>query len=193
MHDFGFVSLDITGVRDEDEGIYMCRAQNDLGEAVSTASAKIKSTATILMDTVHPEGMLKISAMENRKAAPRTPEEEKKFNKPVFTSQLTGPSQLNEGAKAHYECRIVPIGDSTMKYEWFCNGVALKMGSRFRTSTDFGFVTLDVLQVIPEDSGVYMCKASNAAGEAVSSITTRVVGKFKLFSFDYFIFNIIII
>lgn len=42
-HDFGFVSLDITHVRDEDEGVYMCRASNALGEAVTTASMRIKS------------------------------------------------------------------------------------------------------------------------------------------------------
>jgi hypothetical protein len=30
-------------VRGDDEGIYICRAHNDLGEAVTTASMKIKS------------------------------------------------------------------------------------------------------------------------------------------------------
>lgn len=43
VHDFGYVSLDIAHVRDEDEGVYMCRASNPLGEAVTTASMKIKS------------------------------------------------------------------------------------------------------------------------------------------------------
>lgn len=42
-HDFGFVSLDLTHVRGEDEGVYMCRASNALGEAVTTASMKIRS------------------------------------------------------------------------------------------------------------------------------------------------------
>lgn len=42
-HDFGFVSMDMTHVRDEDEGVYMCRASNALGEAVTTASMKIRS------------------------------------------------------------------------------------------------------------------------------------------------------
>lgn len=42
-HDFGYVSLDITGVRGDDQGIYMCRAHNELGEAVTTASMNIRS------------------------------------------------------------------------------------------------------------------------------------------------------
>lgn len=43
VHDFGYVSLDIAHVREEDQGVYMCRASNPLGEAVTTASMKIKS------------------------------------------------------------------------------------------------------------------------------------------------------
>lgn len=41
-HDFGFVAFDMTHVRDEDEGVYMCRASNALGEAVTTASMRIR-------------------------------------------------------------------------------------------------------------------------------------------------------
>lgn len=50
------------------------------------------------------------------------------YDKPVFTTNLTGPAQLMEGQRAHYECRVVPIGDPTMQYEWYCSGVNLKMG-----------------------------------------------------------------
>lgn len=51
------------------------------------------------------------------------------------------------------------------------------LGSRFTTNHDFGYVTLDIMKCVPEDSGVYMCKAINNAGEAVSSCTTRVIGE----------------
>jgi hypothetical protein len=46
-HDFGFVALDMTHVRGEDEGVYICRASNALGEAVTTASMKIRSKLLI--------------------------------------------------------------------------------------------------------------------------------------------------
>ncbi|KAK3888336.1 hypothetical protein Pcinc_007597 [Petrolisthes cinctipes] len=176
-HDFGYVALDITGVRPDDEGIYMCRAANDLGEAVTTASIKIKSHATIQLDTQHPEGMRKIKALEDRKPDARGPEPEKVYDKPVFTAALAGPAQVMEGQNAHYECRVVPVGDPNMRFEWYCNGVELKMGSRFTTNHDFGYVTLDIMKCVDEDSGVYMCKAINNAGEAVSSCTTRVIAK----------------
>jgi len=42
-YDFGYISLDISHVRDEDDGVYSCRATNVLGEAVTTASMRVKS------------------------------------------------------------------------------------------------------------------------------------------------------
>lgn len=102
-HDFGYVSLDITHIRPEDEGIYMCRATNSLGEAVTTASLKILSKAGIQLETQHPEGMKRIRELEEGKAPQKGPELESVFDKPVFTASLTGPAELLEGQNAHFE------------------------------------------------------------------------------------------
>ncbi|XP_035789232.1 titin-like isoform X6 [Anopheles albimanus] len=176
QHDFGFVSMDLQHVREEDEGVYMCRAINPLGEAVTTASMRIRTKASIQMDSQHPEGMKKIIALEQPHQQ-RAEDAEAAFEKPIFTQLLTGPSELWEGQHAHFEARVVPVGDASMKYEWYVNGVELKMGSRFRTTNDFGFVTLDINSTVAEDSGVYMCKAINKAGEAVSSTTMKIKSK----------------
>ncbi|XP_018397088.1 PREDICTED: titin [Cyphomyrmex costatus] len=173
VHDFGYVSLDIAHVRDEDEGVYMCRASNPLGEAVTTASIKIKTKASIQLDTQHPEAQRRIAQLEAKEAG-RPEEPEKVFDKPIFTQLLTGPIELWEGQTARYECRVVPVGDASLRFEWYMNGVELKMGSRFHVNHDFGYVTLDILKVVPEDSGVYTCKAINNAGEAISSISLKV-------------------
>ena len=172
-HDFGFVSMDIASVRDDDQGVYMCRATNPLGEAVTTASMKIRTKASIQMDTQHPEGMKKIMQLE-KPISGRADEPERSFEKPIFTQLLTGPAELWEGTNAHFEARVVPVGDPTLRYEWFVNGKPLPLGSRIKTSNDFGFVTLDIAQAVTEDSGVYMCKAINNAGEAVSSTSMKV-------------------
>ncbi|XP_034137006.1 titin-like isoform X2 [Drosophila guanche] len=176
QHDFGFVSLDISHIRKEDEGVYMCRAVNPLGEAVTTASMRVVSEASILMDTQHPDSISRIHQLE-KPLAPRPTEPERLFEKPIFTQLLTGPSELWEGAHAHFEARVVPVGDPSLRFEWFINGVELQMGSRLRTTHDFGFVTLDIAAVVPEDAGVYMCRAYNAAGEAVSSTAMKVKTK----------------
>lgn len=173
QHDFGFVSMDITHIRDEDEGVYMCRATNALGEAVTTASMRVRTHASIQLDTQHPESVRKLQQLE-RPTAPLPSEPERQFEKPIFTQLLSGPAELWEGQHAHFEARVVPVGDPNMRIEWYVNGVELQMGSRFRTTNDFGFVSLDINSVVAEDSGIYMCKAINLAGEAVSSTSTKV-------------------
>ena len=51
-------------------------------------------------------------------------------------------------------------------------------GSRIRTMHDFGYVGLEFLHIHPEDSGTYTCKASNAAGEAVTEFFIECKRKF---------------
>ena len=176
MDDFGLVSLDIRGLRESDSGIYECRAINKIGEAVTTASVKVHGKGSLLLDSQHPEGLKKINALESR--VPRQVSEvEASYGKPVFTSPLTGTKEVAEGKAAHLECRVVPVGDPNMTYEWSCNGETVTMGSRMRATQDFGFVTLDILQCIPEDSGMYMIKAKNFSGESSSSFAVHVGGK----------------
>lgn len=38
MHDFGYVALNMKYVNPEDAGTYTCRAVNELGEAVTSAT-----------------------------------------------------------------------------------------------------------------------------------------------------------
>lgn len=41
---------------------------------------------------------------------------------------LNGPAEVVEGMPAHFECRVIPVGDPDLKIQWFVNGVALKPG-----------------------------------------------------------------
>jgi len=41
---------------------------------------------------------------------------------------------------------------------------------------DFGFVALDILYTFPEDTGVYMCKATNKYGSDVNEVQLRCLG-----------------
>ena len=72
--------------------------------------------------------MKKIQMLEEGKEPTRRDEPDQVFEKPIFTNLLTGPSELWEGQRAHFEARVVPVGDPTMRYLWYCNGVELKMG-----------------------------------------------------------------
>ena len=176
VNDFGHISLTLHGLRDSDTGVYECRAHNSLGNAVTTASVTVHAKAGLLLDSQHPEGMQKITALETAKARRQVSETAAaQFGKPVFTSPLVGSAaEVAEGASAHLECRVVPVGDPDMAFVWSKNGEPLKLGSRFQATNDFGFVTLDVMQCVAADSGMYMITAKNAAGESSSSFALHV-------------------
>lgn len=90
---------------------------------------------------------------------------------------------LREGDHAHLECRVEPINDANLRIDWFVNGVEIKTGHRFKTTHDFGYVALDILYTYAEDSGTYMCKATNLVGEAVNTCQINVSCRFfKLFA-----------
>lgn len=72
--------------------------------------------------------MRKIQQLEEGKAPHKPQEEDRIFEKPIFTQLLTGPSELIEGQNAHFECRVLPVGDPTLRFEWHVNGKELKLG-----------------------------------------------------------------
>merc|ERR1712223_1854399 len=84
---------------------------------------------------------------------------------------------LAENSLAHFETRLTPINDPSMKVEWFHNGKQLSAGSRIKTINDFGFVILEVASVMTRDSGNYTCKAVNKHGEASVACNVQVKGK----------------
>ena len=154
--------------------MYECKATNALGSATTTASVKVVAKGSLLLDSQHPEGMKKITALEMGKTRRQLSEVAQAFEKPAFLAPLTGTAELQEGQHAHMECRVVPVGDPSMRFEWYRNGEQLQTGARFQATQDFGFVTLDVASCIDTDSGVYMVKAVNQAGEATSSFVLKV-------------------
>ena len=53
--------------------------------------------------------------------------EEQTAQAPVFTSSMKT-IEVKEGQRAHFECKIIPVSDPTLKVEWFHNGQPLKQG-----------------------------------------------------------------
>jgi hypothetical protein len=84
---------------------------------------------------------------------------------------------LPENSLAHFETRLTPVNDASMRVEWYHNGKQLSAGSRIKTINDFGFVILEVANVLTRDSGNYTCKATNKHGEC--SLSCNVTVKMK--------------
>merc|ERR1719342_519852 len=179
--DFGFVILEISPVYPEDSGEYLCKAKNALGEAVTTATLNCSGKRNIIMDSQLPSGMEgamdRIAALEGLGRARAEMQTEEDLNQPPEFLSPIEDLLLAENSLAHFETRLTPINDPSMKVEWFHNGKILSAGSRIKTINDFGFVILEVANVLARDSGNYVCKAVNRHGEASISCQVQIKGK----------------
>lgn len=176
--DFGFVILEISPVYPEDSGEYSCRATNEYGEAVTTCTMKVQGKRSIILDSQLPKGMEgtidKIAELEGLGTGKGLFSPEDDSGKPPEFVTTPADLTLGENSLAHFECRLTPINDSSMRVEWYHNGKALWAGSRIKTINDFGFVILEIAGCYQRDSGLYTCKATNKHGEASVSCKLQV-------------------
>ncbi|MCP3668314.1 MAG: hypothetical protein GY696_38480, partial [Gammaproteobacteria bacterium] len=56
---------------------------------------------------------------------------------PEFKTQLKEQAEVKEGGFAHFEARLEPMGDHTMKVEWFKNGKPVEASSRITSFFNF--------------------------------------------------------
>lgn len=183
IFNFGYVSLNIQHLRAEDTGSYTVRAVNRLGEAISTASLQVISRSTVTGDLGIPEQQRYIESVEelenyqkhqHQKYAQEIPES---TAPPEFKSPIKDQLNIKEGGFAHFEARLEPVGDSTLRVEWFKDGVPVKASSRITSFFNFGYVALTIKQVTIHDVGNYTCRAVNARGQATTSANLSVITK----------------
>ena len=65
--DFGYVALDINGVRPEDGGLYTMLCANELGSVESSITLNVLGADTLYLESQHPEGLERISQLEEPK------------------------------------------------------------------------------------------------------------------------------
>jgi len=178
VSDFGFGILDILYLLAHDAGEYTLRVYNDKGEASSSVHLAVEPTESLHLQPMSEQKAKAVQELEDSMQK-MPPEEEmpKEQRMPVFVSPLTGPSNCDQGDRAHFTARYEPIDDNKLTIQWFLNGTALFNGSRVKTINDFGIVVLEIYPVYPEDSGEYVCKAKNAAGEATTSTQLTIAPK----------------
>ena len=125
--DFGYVALDIGKLVSSDSGEYVCRAYNALGESTSSIHLNVAAKGSLDLSSQRPEGLDKIKQLEN-KGRHAAAEEVATFQKPVFTSALQNLVK-SENETAHLAARLIPIGDPSLKVEWFKDGKLLETGN----------------------------------------------------------------
>lgn len=174
INDFGYVSLDIHKLESKDSGTYTVVATNENGQAHSSCLLEIKSEESIVTGTTNVESLQTIQYLERTKSHKLAEVEQCRFERPHFIVSLRGPSVVNENDRATLECRVLPVGDSSMTYTWYKNGQELTSSNRIACSNDFGYVVLDIASVTAEDEGIYMIRLASDCGEAMSSHQLRV-------------------
>jgi hypothetical protein len=135
-HEFGYVALDILYTYPEDEGEYVCKAFNDLGEDITRCELKCKELPAIQLENQVPKGMKKSEYLVQMEAAMKKYTQEiflteddvydsEKRQPPRFVTQIQSVTDLVEMQATKFECQLAPVGDPYMKVEWFFNGKAL--------------------------------------------------------------------
>ncbi len=99
---------------------------------------------------------------------------------PSFTTKPRNCLNLREGQRAHFEAKLEPLTDPNLQVEWLKDGKPVIVGHRFRPIHDFGYVALDILDVIPEDTGLYTARATNLVGVAEVQAQLSCQGKVAL-------------
>lgn len=100
----------------------------------------------------------KIAELEGLGQAPAELSPEVDSGKPPEFITTPADLTLAENQLAHFECRLTPVNDPSMRVEWYHNGKALWAGSRVKTINDFGFVILEIAGCYIRESGLYTCK-----------------------------------
>ena len=99
---------------------------------------------------------------------------------PKFVTFPRNIDNLVEGQNAHFEAKIEPLADPNLHIEWFLDGRPVTIGHRFRPIHDFGYVAMDIVGLISEDSGTYTIRATNNVGSCEARATLKCKSK------DYF-------
>jgi len=184
-------TLTIQGVTKPDEGDYICRATNPLGEGTTRTVLHIKgkepipTPAPVSAPVEEPVGEAPImpETQTPAKAAvpvsqapaevPPAPMTEpcavisREPEAPKFTMPLRD-QQVNDGDRAVF--KVFFRGNPAPSVTWFFNSQPIKPSRDFQINVDVrrGESSLVIVEVFPEDEGEYMCRAENTVGAAVT-------------------------
>ncbi|XP_041637515.1 obscurin-like protein 1a [Cheilinus undulatus] len=171
--DGGWFQLKIYRTRMPDKGVYTCKAVNCNGEALAGA--------VLLVEPVpEREDSKKSSSGQNSsKWSPKHRASRLSLSR-IAEEQSVNASKAKKFAVAegkHAKFRCFVTGKPKPEIVWKKDGVPLEPGRRHLIFEDReGYYTLKVLYCKVQDTGLYVCAASNALGNTLSAVHLSVKG-----------------
>ncbi|XP_055669080.1 obscurin-like protein 1 [Falco peregrinus] len=172
--------LKLFGARPPDGGVYVCRARSGSREALAAAVLLVESR--VLPDSLPngspadgPELLVERQQRQRRHAAGRHAEPETWVPNGTVPSRVPGAKAFTVSAGKHAKFRCYVTGKPKPEIVWQKDGEPLAPGRRHLIYEDReGYFILKVLYCKPQDQGLYVCTASNTAGQTLSAVQLQV-------------------
>ncbi|NWW90695.1 OBSL1 protein, partial [Rhynochetos jubatus] len=170
LEDWHFLKL--FGARPPDEGVYVCRARSGSREALAAAVLLVEPWT--MLDGLPngspadgPEMLVerRRQHVAGRRAGPET----------RVPARVPGAKAFAVSAGKHAKFRCYVTGKPKPEIVWQKDGEPLVPGRRHLVYEDReGYFILKVLYCKPQDQGLYVCTASNTAGQTLSAVQLQV-------------------
>ncbi|KAM3585641.1 uncharacterized protein V6R79_023469 [Siganus canaliculatus] len=171
--DGGWFQLKVYRTRMPDKGVYTCRAANCHGEAFAGA--------VLLVEPVPEREESKMSSNGHTNSQWSPKPRSGRLGLSRLTEELSVSASkakkfaVAEGKHAKFRCFVT--GKPKPEIVWKKDGVPLEPGRRHLIFEDReGYYTLKVLYCKVQDTGLYVCAASNALGNTLSAVHLSVKG-----------------
>ncbi|XP_068561253.1 obscurin-like protein 1 isoform X2 [Cebidichthys violaceus] len=169
FQDGGWFQLKIFKTRAPDGGVYTCKARNEFGEALAGAVLLVDA-GPVHEDEANRNGYTnghwKVHQGKQRSGR-QVPNRLK--DDTMTKSTKVKMFAVTEGKHAKFRCFVT--GKPKPEIIWRKDGRLILSGRRYLLYEDReGYFTLKVLYCKQKDNGVYVCAASNTAGQTLSAV-----------------------
>ncbi|KAM9010291.1 obscurin-like protein 1 isoform 6-T6 [Ara ararauna] len=171
--------LKLFGARPPDGGVYVCRARSGSREALAAAVLLVEAQALPdrLPSGSPDDGPEPLGERQQRRqhAAGQRMRPETWVPNGTVPARVPGAKAFTVSAGKHAKFRCYVTGKPKPEIIWQKDGEPLTPGRRHLIYEDReGYFILKVLYCKPQDQGLYVCTASNTAGQTLSAVQLQV-------------------
>lgn len=175
--------LKLFGARPPDGGVYVCRARSGSQEALAAAVLLVEPR--VLPDGLPngspadgPEPLVERQQRRQRHVAGRHMGPETRVPNGAVLARVPGAKAFAVSTGKHAKFRCYVTGKPKPEIVWQKDGEPLTPSRRHLIYEDReGYFILKVLYCKPQDQGLYVCTASNTAGQTLSAVQLQVKGR----------------